>query len=261
MATMKHYFDYDIVCGCALPRVTLEGTREDWADIYQRIEKLKEYGPQSIAWYHVLKPVLGRFVKAFDDPEGKENKKFWTHVAHWKGGSGPTYLSGWVTAFCAWDVDGKWMGFPFKAGVLDKDQTSTPRGMADLSARAFGKRYLEIKAPSTFQGLVTLYELDGATFPPVSGPPAAYAEVDVHLVDNGEEFDCAMVAGSVGMHVEAFNSKEMNGLRAASGWWMFVKKSEDAPPEKAQTVERTSTTKPATFNDRRRFWNAFSSKR
>lgn len=98
---------------CGIPRVTLEGTKQDWESILTRLEKLKQYGPETTAWYHLLLPVISRFVKAFDEPEGQENLDFWQKVAHYQGGgSGPTWLAGWINAFCVFDVKGRWTGNP-----------------------------------------------------------------------------------------------------------------------------------------------------
>ncbi|KAJ6526097.1 hypothetical protein B0H19DRAFT_1339031 [Mycena capillaripes] len=80
MATMKKYFDYTIGISCGIPRVTLEGERQDWELVLHRLEKLKEYGLQTIAWYHLLYPVISRF---------------------W---------SGWISAFCLFASDGLWQG-------------------------------------------------------------------------------------------------------------------------------------------------------
>jgi Domain of unknown function (DUF4419) len=57
--------------------------------ILTRLEKLKEYGDETTAWYHLLVPVVSRFVRAFDDPNSEENLGFWQRVAHCgEGGSG-----------------------------------------------------------------------------------------------------------------------------------------------------------------------------
>ena len=113
MSTMKAYFSYEFQLMCGIPCVTLEGEKGDWEKILVRLEKLKQYGVQTTAWYHLLVPVISRFVKAFDDPHGTENIDFWQRVAHFDGGgSGPTYLSGWITAFCVFNAEGKWIGNP-----------------------------------------------------------------------------------------------------------------------------------------------------
>jgi hypothetical protein len=54
---------------CGIPRVTLEGEKKDWENILTRLEKLKEYGDETTAWYHLLVPVISRFVGAFDNPD------------------------------------------------------------------------------------------------------------------------------------------------------------------------------------------------
>ena len=113
MATLQAYFTYKCSLWCGLPYVTLLGEKADWDQIVQRIEKLKEYGPETTAWYHLLKPVVTRFARTFEDgfAESAENCDFWNQAVHEKPfGSGSCYLSGWVTAFCAFDEKGKWMG-------------------------------------------------------------------------------------------------------------------------------------------------------
>ena len=77
-------------------------------------------GKRGDRWNHLLRPVLAEFVAAFDSPTTEENKTFWGKVCHRKGGgSGPTYLGGWLTAFCVFDEDGKWLGHKFQDGVAE----------------------------------------------------------------------------------------------------------------------------------------------
>ncbi|KAJ7285314.1 hypothetical protein C8J57DRAFT_1671875 [Mycena rebaudengoi] len=123
MATLKQYFPYNCMTGCGLPRVTLEGERSDWVNILQRLEKLKEYGIETIAWYHLSRPVISRFVSAFDFPQSPENVDFWQRVAkHEPGGSGrPSFYSGWITAFCVFNEKGNWIGNPLKMEVASVD--------------------------------------------------------------------------------------------------------------------------------------------
>jgi hypothetical protein len=112
MATLRAYFSHNYhVLRCGIPCVTLEGERADWVDILGRLEKLKEYGVETIAWYHLLHPVIARFVASFDTPESEENIDFWGKVAHFKAGdSGPSYYSGWINAFNVFSPKGEWLG-------------------------------------------------------------------------------------------------------------------------------------------------------
>jgi hypothetical protein len=111
MATLKAYFSYTMHMTCGIPRVTLEGEKADWEQILYKAKKLREYGSEPAAWYKLLEPVLTRFVRAFDAPDAQENLDFWQKVVNYRnGGSGPTYLSGWITAFCAFGSEGQWLG-------------------------------------------------------------------------------------------------------------------------------------------------------
>jgi hypothetical protein len=111
MATLKAYFSYRATTLCGIPRVTLDGERADWEEILHRAKKLREYGSEPAAWYRLLEPVLTQFVRAFDAPDAQENLDFWQKVVDYRrGGSGPTYLSGWITAFCVFGSRGQWLG-------------------------------------------------------------------------------------------------------------------------------------------------------
>ncbi|KIK51625.1 hypothetical protein GYMLUDRAFT_265756, partial [Collybiopsis luxurians FD-317 M1] len=215
MATMKKYFAYEFYLRCGIPQVTLEGTKEDWEEIVKRIAKLKEFGEEPAAWHKLLFPVLSRFVRAFDDPHSEENLKFWQHIAHYARGSGPTWLSGWITAFCVFNEDGKWIGNPPGTKVPEPRDSierkysfgGTPRPLSKLTIDDAHYHVLDTK-----------------------DKPAAYAVVDVKLDDNGEIFQTMMVAGLVGMHVGDTNdltlseSGQKDLLKPTAGWWIFIKR-------------------------------------
>ena len=196
MATLQAYFDYTFALRCGLPYVTLLGEKADWDQIVQRIEKLKEYGPETTAWYHLLKPVVTRFPRAFEDgfAESPENCEFWNRVVHWRpGGSGPTYLSGWVTAFCAFDEKGKWMGGDIVSEAfliytvvcilssrqdIEEDQEalgSIVYNEPDRGSWSKPNRVLVLDS-------IPYHTVDTADIPP------AFAEVPVKLDDNGTIF-------------------------------------------------------------------------
>ncbi|OQV19509.1 hypothetical protein BV898_06497 [Hypsibius exemplaris] len=215
MATLKAYFSYKMSLMCGLPEVTLLGEREDWQKLLTRLDKLPSFGKETSQWATLLKPVLTRFVSAFDEPESKENKDFWQTIVHYEsGGSGPSYLSGWITAFCFFSDEGKvlyreteWMNysdaFEYFEGGKDAPKKDKKLG----------------------------FQLDGVKFHRLdtNDIPAAYAQVDVKLDDNGQEFDTLMVAGMVGYRVSD-SGKTADGhegkndsLQPVAGWWIFDK--------------------------------------
>ena len=108
MSTLKEYFSCKFMLLCGLPSVTLLGEKSDWENILQRLDKLSSFGSESEHWSKLLKPILRLFVKTFDDPDSTKIKDFWQNIFHSSGGgSGPTYYSGWITAFAFWGDDGK----------------------------------------------------------------------------------------------------------------------------------------------------------
>jgi len=134
MATMKKYFDYGFSFLCGIPNVTLEGTVEDWENILVRLEKLNEYGLEW--WYDLLKPIVEELVKS---RKGEPDIDFWQKICHHiSGGSGPSYLTGWIAAFCVFDVEGNKQGeYDDKRG-LDKgpwpliDTADIPTGSVEV---------------------------------------------------------------------------------------------------------------------------------
>lgn len=110
MGAMKNYFTYHCCIECGIPGVTLMGTLDDWKLLRSKIGKLAEYGKEtnqeSLVWWHqVLVPVLDEFVNSY---EGNVNVKFWQSCVNYiGGGSGPSYLTGWVLAFSPFKK-GKW---------------------------------------------------------------------------------------------------------------------------------------------------------
>ncbi|KAJ3340067.1 hypothetical protein HDU93_007409 [Gonapodya sp. JEL0774] len=106
MTTVKSYFDYEMELLCGIPRITLEGERQDWEEVLLRASRLASYGSDCVAWQDMLVPILGHFVAAFD---GTVDLEFWNRICdiHILG-SGSDYLSGWITTFTVFDKHGKW---------------------------------------------------------------------------------------------------------------------------------------------------------
>ncbi|KAF8557372.1 hypothetical protein OG21DRAFT_1435208 [Imleria badia] len=240
MGTMKEYFSYKFCLMCGIPRVTLEGEKRDWEDILHRLERLKEYGVQTIAWYHLLRPIISHFVSAYDDPTSLENLDFWNKVAHSTGGgSGPRYLSGWITAFCMFNEEGRWQGNTFNEHV------ENPEDPLRLSGPQFASAYLR-------PGDTPYLALDDFPYPTINSNdvPCGYIHVDVKLDDNGQLFDTMFVAGLIGSCISSTTKTEvspdgtMDTVRPMSGWWYFIKGKE---PERERKQGGGSTLYPVTL--------------
>jgi hypothetical protein len=107
MGTMKQYFTYSAGLICGIPSVTLLGEREDWENILQRLDVLPDFGKETAEFAGLLRPILRGFIATFESERREETIHFWNRIADMRGGSGPTYMSGWITAFCFWHTNGK----------------------------------------------------------------------------------------------------------------------------------------------------------
>ncbi|KAJ7617199.1 hypothetical protein FB45DRAFT_800981 [Roridomyces roridus] len=120
--------------GAGIPRVTLEGDRSDWEALLKRLEQLRAadgelgVGLPAVAWYHLLHPVLSHFVGMFDQPESTENQEFWNRAVISKEDEGKDgdKLSGWITAFCAFSIEGKWLGPELLPGSGSPETLTAP---------------------------------------------------------------------------------------------------------------------------------------
>ena len=198
MGVVQKYFDFKCTIECGLPSVTLLGERADWELILTRLDKLRTFGAEPSQCCTLLKPVISWFLKSFDDPASKDVVSFWQRIAHVDLlGSGSTYYSGWITAFCFWDRDGNSMY------TVDK-------WLSNLRLEE-----------------AIYHHIDSQDVPP------GFSSVPVKVDDNGYEFDAMMVAGSVGINCTSSGDELSNGLvgpdtvAAKTGWWMFEKKSQE----------------------------------
>ncbi|KAL8811837.1 MAG: hypothetical protein Q9223_004371 [Gallowayella weberi] len=213
MGATQKYFDFKCTLMCGLPSVTLLGEKADWDLILTRIEKLKEYGKEPTQFYNLLHPVISRFVQSFDKPKSRSTIAFWQHIAHHcLFGSGSSEYSGWITAFCFWDADGKALHLP-------RSSSSSSRSWLSMDDVDWDKKNSRLK-------------LDGVTYPtlPSDEVPPGYTSVPVKVDDNGHVFMAKMVAGSVGTKYSS-SSKGGNSMndtiQPESGWWMFEDTTEN----------------------------------
>lgn len=204
MGSMQQYFSYTSSMCCGLPSVTLLGERQDWLTIQRRLGKLREFGREPAKFATLLEPVLRGFIASFDAPDDASVRDFWGKITHSQSGSGPTYLSGWITAFCFWSEKGR---------CLHDDED--PDGC----------------------------EMDGVRYHRVDTDriPSGLAGVPLTVNDNGHKIHTRLVAGSVGvlatsnrllsdgdrcdsgmsLQPSPEDDLVLDSVRPVSGWWMF----------------------------------------
>lgn len=91
MDTFQAYFEYEMLCGCGIPSVTLLGTPDDWRSIRRRAQMLSEY---DLAWWtDALLPVLDKLVAT---AEGQDDRRFWQSFFHHDDSSISLATNGWI---------------------------------------------------------------------------------------------------------------------------------------------------------------------
>ncbi|CAE7450217.1 unnamed protein product [Symbiodinium natans] len=164
MSTLQNYFEYVCCLMCGIPKVTLLGTVEDWVQLRQKVDRLPDFDLEDrrmSQWVAMLAPVLDQFVAS---ASGKADLDFWDKVCcHLGGGSGPSYLSGWVSVFSVFKKDGAWQGdVGVYRGLFDDEKPPGPWPCVDTDCI-----------------------------------PAGTLSVPVLVDDNGTQYDTQMVAGVV----------------------------------------------------------------
>ncbi|KAI0654377.1 hypothetical protein C8Q70DRAFT_1058473 [Cubamyces menziesii] len=152
MSTLKTYFADVFRLRCGLPTVTLDGTKADWQRMLDRLDRLYEFGDEPSAWANMLRPILHRFISAFDS---QVDTAFWQHIVYrQKVMSGEDNISGWITAFCVWDNSGRWKAGPLPTNIprLEAQKTITDvrsagfkltlrKGLTGILSKRFSGRF------------------------------------------------------------------------------------------------------------------------
>lgn len=205
MGAMQSYFDYGMSLSCGIPSVTLLGELSDWEDIAERLDFLEKLGDEPREFAALLRPVLKHMILSLSQPSSEAVTDFWNKIANkHRRGSGDPYLSGWITAFCFWDAKGK------KTVYLEGFDAGYGNG------------------PEPVLGSVTYPYID------IPDIPSGVSTVPVRLDDNGEVFECTMVAGSAAIRAtvateeqraaisEPAKAEALTAIQPMSGWWMCV---------------------------------------
>lgn len=248
MGAMQKYFSYGFTVCCGLPSVTLLGSEEDWVNILHRLDKLDLLGDEPRRFAAMLRPILSRMVRCFTDPSNTEILDFWNTIVHrHRRGSGTDYLSGWLTAFCFWDEDGK--AKRASCSVLDGveypsvDVDQVPAGFVSVPVSVNGNGH-EYKATmvagsvgilataSTIQRASDLAQDSINTSPrPTVQSESANPNGNATTHETDEDEDGNVTSESVRSETESSDPGAdqeepiRDTVQALSGWWMFENKS------------------------------------
>ncbi len=106
LESFKLYFNYKVqMVGCGIPKITIEGTTEDWEKVLHKTQSISKY--QLGWWISELEPILKEIINA---TKGDFKKKFWmnmvkTHTIKSYGSN--TSIDGWITKFFPYTEKGE----------------------------------------------------------------------------------------------------------------------------------------------------------
>lgn len=242
MGAMQKYFVYSMTVCCGLPSVTLLGCVEDWENILNRLDKLDLFGDEPRQFAAMLRPVLRRMVRSFSDPSSTETLDFWNTIVHrHRVGSGTDYLSGWLTAFCFWDENGKAKAPRFS--VLEEvkypsvDVNKVPAGFASVPVSVDGNGYkykatmvagsVGILATSSKVSEASDEAQDNLNTGPMPTLQSEFARLDRNTIPFETDEDEDVISSGERMDVDSSgpgaDQEEpiRDTVQALSGWWMF----------------------------------------
>ncbi|CAB4410850.1 unnamed protein product [Rhizophagus irregularis] len=106
---VKAYFTYKLRTRCGIPKVTLEGTLEDWIKLQEKVIQLRQLDLDMDFWLDRLDPVIWKLVETY---KGEVDQEFWATIAsRQRFGSGFSGdISGWMAAFYPYTKNGTKIG-------------------------------------------------------------------------------------------------------------------------------------------------------
>ncbi|KAF0469269.1 hypothetical protein F8M41_025618 [Gigaspora margarita] len=175
---VKAYFDYKVMLLCGIPKVTLEGTEEDWTKLQEKVIKLRSLNLELDFWLDRLEPVISKLVDTY---RGKVDEEFWSKVISVEefGSGSDRRVTGWISAFFPYDCTGK----ALRSDSLDLDDF--PDSLVEVPFTTDTK--LSLKFASGFIG--TNQEIiESLGSEPVVSPLIGWVIVDnVKDSDNSED--------------------------------------------------------------------------
>ena len=204
---MGAYFDYTVYTYCGIPRLTLEGTADDWWLLRERFSHWGQFGLGH--WVAALDPCLEQFEKAC---RGEVHPRFWRNI-YLNGAEdmsgGESILTGWMTLF-----------FPYVALRNQGPEVVQPNHLLEEHANFFAEPSGEPLWRSDFIQ-------DGLAHSQI---PASVSSIPFQWECLGESHAMTLISGLIGVE------QDLNTLavRPRCGWAV---RGKSAPPPEYSSEE------------------------
>ena len=225
MSSMKSYFSYKFELCCGLPKITLEGVEEDWVHLQDKAKRLLEFDNSPMEflgaslnsslissllgfekghmakWYKMLAPILQHFT---DSVRGKPDIDWWSRVCTKIGnGSGPRWLSGWITTFCVFNDSGKWVGDDFAKESYSETSINPNKNCG--------------------------YSEEGWPIINCNAIPKGFVQVSLVIDDNGVVYNTELLAGHMSTYLQ-----DVYSIRPHVEWLIRVKPELKIKPSRSE---------------------------
>jgi hypothetical protein len=167
--TFAPYFEYEMVCVCGIPTVTLEGTPDDWRDLRRRVEVMAEYDLRW--WTDGLLPLCDQWIAA---AEGRPDVAFWRAIHRPIEIYGGRIITGWVARLFPYCVthDNRWARSELAPARRIPEDATKPTGVYDAANRVA----LRLAAAAEGRGEVVPWAVAGVS---PSALPASWSSFEV----------------------------------------------------------------------------------
>lgn len=165
MDVVSPYYKYEWLTLCGIPQIRLEGTANDWQQLYSSTERLLANFAGLQFYRDNLLPVLEKIAHtaAGEIPD----YEFWRSIYKYKGGSGGPHVNGWITKLFAYTLTSK--GFVLLETQRRSYGYSTNEFPAHIGVVPFVWRYFGREIPMQFVTGITHVDHEGGFLSPQLG--------------------------------------------------------------------------------------------
>lgn len=94
LKSMSQYFEYHFSTMCGIPKIIIEGEKDDWLMILNRLKSLRKYDLDF--WIDKIEPSVKKIIDVYDS---KIDKSFWNSILKIHNVSGGPFIDGWIVDF------------------------------------------------------------------------------------------------------------------------------------------------------------------
>lgn len=205
MEAFKSYFEYEMLCGCGIPSITLTGTVTDWEKLRTKAHAFAEFGLED--WVAALDPILAQFERA---KAGQVDAEFWQSLFRYHSSSGPAVMTGWANVL-----------FPY---FKDADERLSPNPVLKD-----WKQRLEIGERQQWKERWN--DPQGIGIPAV---PTCFTSVPLTVFWGAQKTNMRLVGGLMGVTQEA----ETLTVEPECGWAVIYEEPVDPLSQQYERLER-----------------------